>query len=153
MHDDEHDHDEQPVNETNLESATSLDESRQEPAAVAHVDLVEWRGKDLIDLAGDRIGKLEDVYFDIETDEPQFGTVKEGGLFVKDHLTFVPLRDVAIGPSYLQVAVSKDQVKDAPNLDLVGDELSQADESALYHYYQLNYSATTTPSGRRLARR
>ncbi len=34
-----------------------------------------------------------------------------------------------------------------------GEELSQADESALYHHYELNYTAPNTESGRRLARR
>jgi hypothetical protein len=51
------------------------------------------------------------------------------------------------------VAVSKQQVKDAPNIEQHGEELSQADESALYHHYELNYSPPDTPSGRRLARR
>ena len=123
------------------------------PATIVRVDFGEWHGKDLIDANGERIGKLEDVYFDLETDEPQFGTVKEGSLFVKQHLTFVPLVDVTIGPDYLQVAVPRDRVKGAPNLQLEGDELSQADESALYHHYELNYTPAATPSGRRLARR
>jgi sporulation protein YlmC with PRC-barrel domain len=132
-----------------------VDDSDQAAAAtaVARVDFAEWHGKDLVDASGEKIGKLEDVYFDIETDQPQFGTVKEGSLFVRNHLTFVPLLDVTIGPDYLQVAVSRDQVKDAPNIELEGDELSQADETALYHHYRLNYAPASTPSGRRLARR
>ncbi len=40
----------------------------------------------------------------------------------------------------------------APNIELQGDQLSQADESALSHHYQLNYTAPDTESGRRLAR-
>ena len=118
---------------------------------VTHRDLSEWHGKQLIDLNGERIGKLEDVYIDTETDEAQFGTVKEG--FIERHLTFVPLIGVTIGPDALQASVTKQQVKDAPNIHLEGDELSQADESALYHHFQLNYTPTDTPSGRRLGRR
>jgi hypothetical protein len=41
----------------------------------------------------------------------------------------------------------------APNFELQGDELSRADESALYHHYELNYTPPDTESGRRLARR
>jgi len=118
---------------------------------VAHRDFSEWHGKDLVDRDGDRIGKLEDVYFDVGTDQPQFATVKEG--LIGRHLTFVPLTEVTIGPDALQVRASRAEVKDAPNLELEGDELSQADESTLYHYYQLNYTPSDTPSGRRLARR
>jgi uncharacterized protein YrrD len=119
---------------------------------MAHVqNIAEWHGKDLVDRDGQKIGKLEDVYVDVETDEPMFGTVKEG-LFAR-HLTFVPLRGITIGPDNLQVTVSKEQVQDAPNIEMHGDELSQAGESALYHHYQLNYTPPEMESGRRLARR
>jgi uncharacterized protein YrrD len=113
--------------------------------------IAEWQGKTLIDRDGDKLGKLEDVYVDVETDEPMFGTVKEGRL--SQHLTFVPLEGITIGPDNLQVSVSKQQVKDAPNLEGEGEELSQAGESALYHHYQLNYTPPQTASGRRLGRR
>jgi uncharacterized protein YrrD len=114
-------------------------------------NLAEWHGKMLLDRNGEKIGKLQDVYVDVETDEPQFGTVKEG--FIGRHLTFVPLGGIKVGPDGLQVAVSKEQVHDAPNIEQHGEELSQADESALYHHYELNYTPPDTPSGRRLARR
>jgi hypothetical protein len=97
------------------------------------------------------IGKLQDVYVDVETDEPMFGTVKEG--FIGRHLTFVPLAGVTLGPDYLQVAVTAAAVKAAPNIELHGDELSRAEESKLYHQYELNYTAPSTEGGRRLARR
>jgi hypothetical protein len=114
-------------------------------------NLAEWNGKMLIDRDGEKIGKLQDVYVDVETDEPQFGTVKEG--LIGRHLTFAPLAGIKVGPDDLQVAVSKQQVKDAPNIEQHGEELSQADESALYHHYELNYTPPNTQSGRRLARR
>ena len=63
---------------------------------------------------------------DVETDEPQFATVKEG--FIGRHLTFVPLAKIQIGPDDLQVAVTKERVKTGPDIDLHGEELSQADE-------------------------
>jgi PRC-barrel domain len=118
---------------------------------VGHQDLSAWRGRDLIDRDGEKIGALEDVYFDIDTDEPQFGTVKEG--FLDRHLTFVPLVAVTIGPDNLQVAVTKQQVRDAPNMEHDVEALTQADESLLYHYYQMNYAPTDKHGGRRLARR
>jgi PRC-barrel domain len=122
-----------------------------EAQPVVHQNVADWHGKTLIDSFGDKIGKLEDVYVDVETDEPMFGTVKEG--FIGRHLTFVPLAGASFAPDHLQVAVSKEQVKSAPNIELQGDELSQADESTLYHHYELNYTPPKTQSGRRLARR
>jgi hypothetical protein len=117
----------------------------------AEWSVADWHGKMLLDRDGEKIGKLQDVYVDVETDEPQFGTVKEG--FIGRHLTFVPLGGIKVGPDDLQVAVSKQEVQDAPNLELRGEELSQADESVLYHHYELNYTPPDTQSGRRLARR
>ena len=61
----------------------------KEGRLLAQPNLADWHGKDLIDSAGEKIGKLQDVYVDVETDEPMFGTVKEG--FFGRHLTFVPL--------------------------------------------------------------
>ncbi len=114
-------------------------------------NVTEWHGRVLVDRNGEKIGKLQDVYVDVETDEPQFGTVKEG--FIGRHLTFVPLAGVQIGPEDLQVTVTKDQVRSAPDIELHGEELSQADESALYHHFEMNYTPINTESGRRLARR
>jgi uncharacterized protein YrrD len=115
------------------------------------LNVAEWHGKLLIDAEGEKIGKLEDVYVDVETDVPQFATVKEG--FIGRHLTFVPLDGIKVGPDELQVAVTKEQVQAAPNIEQHGEELSQADESALYHHYELNYTPPNSESGRRLARR
>jgi hypothetical protein len=114
-------------------------------------NVAEWHGKMLVDCDGGKIGKLQDVYVDVENDEPQFATVKEG--FIGRHLTFVPLGGLTVGPDDLRVTVSKAQVESAPNIEQHGDELSQADESALYHHFELNYTPLETESGRRLARR
>jgi hypothetical protein len=129
------------------EGVDAVDEHQEE----AEWNLAEWQGKLLVDLNGEKIGKLQEVYVDVETDVPQFATVKEG--FIDRHLTFVPLGGIKIGPDELQVAVTREQVMAAPNIEQHGEELSQADESALYHHYELNYTAPDTDSGRRLARR
>ena len=114
-------------------------------------NVAEWHGKMLLDHNGEKIGKLQDVYVDVETDQPQFATVKEG-VFGR-HLTFVPLGGIQVGPDDLQVAVTRDQVKSAPDIEMHGEELSQDDESALYHHFELNYMPPDIQSGRRLARR
>ena len=117
----------------------------------ANWNIAEWHGKMLLDRDGEKIGKLQDVYVDVENDEPQFATVKEG--FIGRHLTFVPLGGLRVGPDDLQVTATKAQVQAAPNIEQHGDELSQADESTLYHHFELNYTPPQTESGRRLARR
>ncbi len=65
----------------------------------------------------------------------------------------MPLGGITVGPDGLRVVVTRDQVQEAPNIELKGEELSQADESALYHHYELNCTPPAIESGRRLARR
>jgi PRC-barrel domain len=130
-----------------IEEANSVTDHQEN----AEWNVADWHGKMLVDRNGEKIGKLQDVYVDVENDEPQFATVKEG--FIGRHLTFVPLGGINLGPDELQVTVTKEQVTSAPNIEQHGEELSQADESALYHHYELNYTPPNTESGRRLARR
>jgi sporulation protein YlmC with PRC-barrel domain len=117
---------------------------------MVHAKLGDWRGKDVLDRDGEKIGKLEDVYVDTETDVEEFGTVKEG--LISKHLTFVPLQEVTASPDSLRIPVAKSLVKDAPNLD-TDDDLSAFDEESVYRHYGLTYTVPTTPSGRRLGRR
>lgn len=105
-------------------------------------NLADWRGKDLLDRGGEKIGKLRDVYVDQETDEPLFGTVKEG--LIGRHVTFVPLAGATTSPDHVQTTTTKDRVKDAPNVDTDG-ELTADDEAALYDHYGLAYTAPATP--------
>jgi uncharacterized protein YrrD len=136
---------------------TASPEPAETPDAAANADPVatwtasDWLGKVIVDTNGNKIGKLHDVYVDVENDTPQFGTVKEG--FLGRHLTFVPLVGVVVGPDELRVTALKEQVRSAPDLELQGQEMSQADESALYHHFEMNYTAIASDSGRCLARR
>ncbi len=112
--------------------------------------VADWHGKMVLDRNGEKIGKLQDVYVDVETHEPQFGTVKEG--VIDRHLTFVPLVGIEVGPEELKITATKDQVRSAPHLDLHGDELTEADESTLYHHFEMNYAPVDTGGRGRLTR-
>jgi uncharacterized protein YrrD len=143
--------DEERIEPVQSESLNEEQKGADDVAApVTHRDLSEWRGRDLTDTNGQRIGALEDVYFDVDTDEPQFGTVKEGWL--GRHLTFVPLVGAVVGPDSLQVAATVEQVKGAPNINDVSDQLTADDESALYHHYHLNYDPSDRETKKRLVR-
>ena len=111
----------------------------------------DWHGKTLIDCDGETIGKLQDVYVDVETDKPQFATVKKG--VIDRHLSFVPLGGASVGPEDVRVTTSKERVRIAPSIQVYGEELSQADEAVLYHHFEMEYTPIDTESGRRLARR
>lgn len=110
-------------------------------------NVAEWHGKMLVHRDGEKIGELHDVYVDVETDEPQFGTVKEG--LIGRHLTFVPFGGITVGPDTCRWR-SPGRTR---RISSSGEELSQSDGSVLYHHYELNYTPPNTESGRRLARR
>ena len=112
-------------------------------------DIRAWRGHDVVDTDGKRIGELEAVYVDTGTDQPSFATVKVG-LPARHRLVFVPLAGATVGPGRVRVAYAKKQVKDAPPIDTHG-ELPAGDEEAVFLHYDLPYQAS--PDQRLLARR
>ena len=113
-------------------------------------DIREWRGHEVVDAEGHKIGELEAVYVDTSTDLPAFGTVKVG-LPTRHRLVFVPLAGATVGPGYLKVAYDRKQVKDSPSISTEG-ELPAADEEAIFRHYGLAYHAGASGE-RQLARR
>jgi hypothetical protein len=103
-------------------------------------DIREWRGHDVVDAEGHKIGELEAVYVDTVTDLPSFATVQIG-LPTRHRLVFVPLAQATVGPGYLKVAYDKKQVRDAPSIDTDG-ELPAGDEEAVFTHYGLSYQPT-----------
>jgi hypothetical protein len=110
----------------------------------------EWRGHDVVDLQGHKIGALEAVYVDTATDLPSFATVTVG-IPTRHRLVFVPLDQATVGPGYLKVRYDKKQVKDAPSIDTDG-ELPAGDEEAVFKHYGLAYEPGAGGE-RRLGRR
>ena len=113
-------------------------------------DIREWRGHDVVDADGRKIGELEAVYVDTSTDQPAFATVTVG-MPTRHRLTFVPLDQAAVGPGYVRVSFDRKLVKDAPSIDTDG-ELPAGDEEAIFRHYGLTYHAGASGE-RRLARR
>src|SRR3954469_5969769 len=107
--------------------------------------ITEMRGRDVVDRDGDKIGKLEEIYLDEQTGKPEWALVKTG-LF-GGRGTFVPLTEAAPSGDDLVVPYEKSQVKDAPNIDADGEQLSQQEESELYSFYGLDYGESRSDSG------
>ena len=110
----------------------------------------EWRGNDVVDTKGHKIGRLEAVYVDTASDLPSFGTVTVG-MPTRHRLVFVPLGNATVGPGYVKVAHDRKQVRDSPSITTDG-ELPSADEEAIFKHYGLTYQPGTGGE-RQLARR
>ena len=113
-------------------------------------DIREWRGHDVVDADGHKIGELEAIYVDTSTDLPAFATVTVG-MPTRHRLVFVPLAQATVGPGYLKVAHDRKHVKDSSSISTDG-ELPSADEEAIFKHYGLTYQAGTGGE-RQLARR
>jgi hypothetical protein len=113
-------------------------------------NLRDWRGENVIDPDGSKIGELEAVYVDTATDEPAFASVQVG-IIGRHRLVFVPLAGATVSPSAVRVRYPKKLVGDAPGIDTDG-ELLAADEPLVFAHYELPYQPGTAGE-RRLARR
>ena len=107
-------------------------------------EVLEWRGQTMVGAGGDKIGKIEEIYLDTETDRPEWALVHTG-LFGSAS-SFVPIANASARDGDVRVPFEKAQVKDAPKLEPDG-RLSQQDESALYSHYGMDYSEDRSDSG------
>ena len=107
-------------------------------------EVLEWRGQTMVGSAGDKIGKIEEIYLDQDTEQPEWALVHTGMFGSK--ATFVPITDATTQDDKVRVPFEKSQVKDAPKIEPDG-ELSPQDEAALYSHYGLDYAESRSDSG------
>ncbi|MEU8241297.1 PRC-barrel domain-containing protein [Actinoplanes missouriensis] len=113
-------------------------------------NLRDWRGENVVDPEGDKIGELEAVYVDTVNDEPAFATVRVG-IIGRHRLVFVPLDGATVSPKAVRVRYDKKLVGNAPGIGVDG-ELAAADEPSIFAHYGLAYDSGFS-GARRLARR
>jgi uncharacterized protein (TIGR02271 family) len=90
-------------------------------------------GTNAVDPDGEKIGKVDNIYLDDDSGEPEFALVNTGLFGMRS--SFVPLRGAELNADGdLRVAHGKDTVKDAPNLDEDG-HLEPEQERELFDYY------------------
>jgi len=96
-------------------------------------DVRAWIGHTVVDRDGDKVGKVQDVYLDRRSEEPEWLAVKTG-LF-GTNVSFVPVQNATTADDdTIRVEHEKDRIKDAPNIDPDG-ELSPEEERRLYEHY------------------
>jgi len=106
----------------------------------------QWEGRTVVDRDGEKIGKVKEIYEDQSTGKPEWATVSAGLFGLKSH--FAPLAGAVPAGSGVQLAVTKDQVKDAPGVEANG-ELSEQEERHLFEHYGVPYTTagSTTAQG------
>jgi uncharacterized protein (TIGR02271 family) len=93
----------------------------------ARLEGTQVRGGD-----GSKLGSVEAVYYDNDSDRPAWVSVRSG-LF-GSHVSIVPLQRASLEGGELRVPYDKNALKSAPHHD-PGHELSPRDEDDLFRHY------------------
>src|SRR5688500_1377049 len=105
----------------------------------------DWRGRELLDADGEKIGTVEELFRDEDTDQPEWAAVSTG-MFGKK-LSFVPIQNAEPTGESVRVPFSKSQIRDAPKIDDSDGQLSQEEEAELYSHYGMSYGEDRSDSG------
>jgi uncharacterized protein (TIGR02271 family) len=105
----------------------------------------DWRGREIVDADGDKVGTVEELFRDEDTEQPEWAAVRTGLFGTK--LSFVPIQNAEASGEKVRVPFSKSQIKDAPKIDDSDGELSQQEEAELYGHYGMSYGERRSDSG------
>lgn len=89
-------------------------------------------GSTAIDSDGEKVGKVGQIYLDDATGQPAWVTVSTGLFGMRESLA--PLYNARPGHGEVHLAVTKQMIKDAPNVD-ADDHLAESEVDALYQHY------------------
>jgi uncharacterized protein (TIGR02271 family) len=110
---------------------------------MSRVRLDEMRGATVYDNAGEKIGAVEEVFYDSQSRAPEWIGIGTG--FFGTKRVLVPVQGAQVTEDGLMVAYSKDQVKNSPDID--EDEISPQCEQDLQAYYGTSGSSQGPTTG------
>ncbi|HWJ11726.1 MAG TPA: PRC-barrel domain-containing protein, partial [Nocardioides sp.] len=93
---------------------------------------------------GEKLGKVGQLFLDDGSRQPEFVTVRTGLFGHRE--SFVPVRDAVLEDDRLLVPYTKDQVKDAPHVDVDAGHLDPEAELHLWAHYGLQSDSTVMES-------
>jgi uncharacterized protein (TIGR02271 family) len=96
----------------------------------------DWRDRQVIDREGEKIGKVDEIYLDEASGQPEWLSVNTGLFGLKS--SFVPLQGAHPQGEDVQVAYTKAEVEDAPGVT-PDAELSDQEERQLWSHYGFDY--------------
>ena len=104
-------------------------------------DLHTWRELSVIDVDGEPLGHLADIYRDESAGEPAFLLIRGGRFGNKLH--FVPIDGATLEGDTVRVAFPGDEVNSAPNIS-ADESLSHGEEQRLYRHYDMDHPSDET---------
>ncbi len=97
--------------------------------------LTEIKDCEVYSSDGEKIGKVDEIFVDDETSEPEWVTLGTGIFGAGKR--FVPLDGASMTGAGMRVPFTKEYVKDAPDVDVDEGYLDDSAEMQLYEYYGL----------------
>ena len=94
-------------------------------------------GRTLVGIDGQKIGRIDAIYVNKATGEPEWVAINLGGLMATKH-GFAPVTQVTAEGDRAVVAFEKKHVKQAPTTKSEG-VLSPDENEALYSYYGITH--------------
>jgi len=95
-------------------------------------EAVGWIGYRVDDVYGARVGVVEDVYVDQESDSPCWLLTKMGRF--SEVYSLIPLQDAVVGTGHVWIPYEKDLVRRAPQVAGGMPVTQQAEASLCGHY-------------------
>ena len=89
---------------------------------------------------GDKIGVVEEIFTDVDTGRPEWIGIGTG--FLRTKRVLVPVAGADLRREGFFVPYPKEHVKGSPDID--DDQIAQQTERALYDYYGVPYSESTS---------
>jgi uncharacterized protein (TIGR02271 family) len=96
-----------------------------------------WHGREVVDKAGEPVGKIEEIFEDQLSGQPEWALVHTGLSGSRSHL--VPLTGASPDGEDVRVQVLKEQVQGAPTLEAI-EELSEHQERRVFEHYGMRYA-------------
>jgi uncharacterized protein (TIGR02271 family) len=98
----------------------------------------DWRGREVIGSDGEKIGKVDEIYLDTGSGDPEWLSINTGLFGMKS--SFAPIQGAQPEGGAVRIAYTKEQVKDAPSVE-PDQELNDSEERALWSHYGLDYDS------------
>ncbi|GAC1490927.1 MAG: hypothetical protein NVS2B15_09890 [Pseudarthrobacter sp.] len=108
------------------------------------IDNIVLNGGIVVDVTGEKIGSVEQVFTSGDSAEPVFVTVRTGLFGMSE--SFAPLSGASLEESVIRVAFAKDTVKNGPRIDSDRGAITETQEQELYSYYGLDAGASNEGS-------
>jgi hypothetical protein len=106
-------------------------EPAQTSPALSAEEVRGWLGYRLDELGGSQVGKIEGLFVDEPSGEPEWLLARMGRF---GHYTLVPARDAVGGVKHVWVPYTRDQIRAAPKVDPSASLTADGEREMLRHY-------------------